>query len=542
MAQLEPIANAATTSAPGPPVWLPDRGDGTYKNPVLHADYSDQDVIRVGRDYYMTASSFHCMPGLPILHSRDLVNWQLVGHALTKQLPTDFFDIPQHGYGVWAPSLRFHNAEFLIYWGDPDHGVYVVKAKKPTGPWSAPTLILAGKGIIDPCPFWDDNGQAYLAHAWAASRAGINSVLTLRRMTPDGMTVLDEGKHIVDGHDQHHTLEGPKLYKRNGFYYLLAPAGGVATGWQLALRSKNIYGPYEAKIVLEQGKTAINGPHQGAWIDVPPANGKPGEDWFMHFQDAGAYGRVLHLQPLRWVNDWPIIGQDQDKNGVGEPVVSYRKPAVNQRVPVIAPANSDEFNSDTLALQWQWQANPRVTWSALMRGKGSLRLFAIPQPENAVNLWPTPNLLLQKFPAPDFTATSPVKLTVEWDTPGKKAGLLIMGNDYGYLSISRDSTGYKLRQVFCKDAMNQSPEQVVAEQPIPTGTAYLRVQVTGPDATCQFSYSLDGTVYALIGKPFKAQQEKWTGAKVGLFCTSQRGVRTGSYADVDWFRIEPVGQ
>ncbi|GAB3573454.1 glycoside hydrolase 43 family protein [Spirosoma luteolum] len=539
-AQSVPASKPASKPVANAPVWLPDQGDGTYRNPVLNADYSDPDVIRVGPDYYLTASSFHCMPGLPILHSRDLVNWRLIGHALTKQLPADFFDVPQHAYGVWAPSMRYHNGEFVIYWGDPDHGVYVVNAKQPTGPWSAPVLVLAGKGIIDPCPFWDDNGQAYLVHGWAASRAGVNSLLTLRRMRPDGMAVLDEGKHVFDGHDQHPTLEGPKLYKRNGYYYLLAPAGGVATGWQLALRSTNIYGPYEAKIVLEQGKTAINGPHQGAWIDVPATGGKPGEDWFMHFQDAGAYGRIVHLQPLRWVNDWPLMGQDQDGNGVGEPVTTFRKLAVKQQIAPTAPASSDAFDTDTLGLQWQWQANPRVTWSALMRGKGSLRLFAIPQPEKAVNLWPTPNLLLQKFPAPDFMATAPVKLTAEWGTPGKHAGLVVMGNDYGYLAICRDSTGYKLRQVFCKDAMNQSPEQVIAEQPLPTGMAYLRVQITSPNALCQFSYSLDGQMYVLIGKPFRAQPEKWTSAKVGLFCTSQRGVRTGSYADIDWFRVEPI--
>ena len=134
-------------------VWQSDRGDGTYTNPILYADYSDPDVIRVGKDYYMTASSFNCVPGLPILHSKDLVNWQIVNYALEQQIPEAVFNIPQHSKGVWAPAIRYHKGEFYIYWGDPDFGVYMVKTKDIYGKWSKPILVMEGKGIIDPCPF-----------------------------------------------------------------------------------------------------------------------------------------------------------------------------------------------------------------------------------------------------------------------------------------------------------------------------------------------------------------------------------------------------
>ena len=530
-------ASAAQSGSDKPSVsnvWVSDLGDGTYQNPILYADYSDPDAIRVGNDYYMTASSFHCTPGLPILHSKDLVNWTIVGHALPKQYPVEYFDVPRHGDGCWAPCLRYHKGAFYIYWGDPDFGIYMVKTKNPAGVWSPPVLVLEGKGLIDSSPLWDVQGNAWLVHGWAGSRAGVNGLLTVHRLSADGAKVLDEGKHVFDGHDAHPTLEGPKFYQRNGYYYIFAPAGGVATGWQLILRSKDIYGPYEEKIVLEQGRSPINGPHQGAWVDT-----QTGESWFIHFQDRDAYGRIAHLQPMRWVNDWPVMGEDKDGNGVGEPVLKHKKPNVGKIWPVCTPAESDEFNSDTLGLQWQWQANPKITWSALLRGKGYLRLFAIAAPADAVNLWPSPNLLLQKFPATDFTATAKVKWTAEPESgAGKRAGLLIMGNSYAYLAISKDESGYKVSQIVCKDASAGNAETVLSEQRIPDHSAFLRVQVSAPDARCQFSFSIDGRNFTPIGEPFLAQPDKWTGAKVGLFCVSPPKARRGGYVDIDWFRVD----
>lgn len=284
-------------------VWVSDQGNGTYKNPVLNADYSDPDAIRVGNDYYLTSSSFEHIPGLPILHSMDMVNWTIINHALKKQPPFNVFNKPQHGNGVWAPAIRYHNNEFYIYYPDPDYGIYMVKTKDPAKDWSTPLLVYPGKGIIDPCPFWDEDGKAWLTHAYAGSRAGIKSIIAIAPMNTDGTEVIGESIVVYDGHETDPTIEGPKVYKRNNYYYLFAPAGGVPTGWQLVLRSKNILGPYERKVVMDQGKSAINGPHQGAWVSTPQ-----GEDWFFHFQDKDAYGRVVHLQPMKWINDWPVIG------------------------------------------------------------------------------------------------------------------------------------------------------------------------------------------------------------------------------------------
>jgi len=376
-------------------VWVADNKNGTYKNPVLFADYSDPDACRVGDDYYLVASSFEGIPGLPVLHSKDLVNWTIIGHALKRQPPFDHFSQPRHGNGVWAPAIRYHNGEFYIYYPDPDFGIYVVKAKNISGPWSDPILVEGGKGLIDPCPLWDDDGKVYLVHAYAGSRAGIKSIVVVNKMDASGTKILDAGVMVFDGHDQDPTLEGPKFYKRNGYYYIFAPAGGVPTGYQLVLRSKNVYGPYERKVVMDQGASPINGPHQGAWVDT-----KTGEDWFLHFQDREAYGRIVHLQPMKWVNNWPVIGIDKDGDGKGEPVLTYKKPNVGKTWPVQTPQESDEFNSNTIGLQWQWQANPKPYWA--FPGNGYLRLFSAQVPDSAKNLWQVPNVLMQKFPAEEL--------------------------------------------------------------------------------------------------------------------------------------------
>lgn len=513
-------------------VWVADNGDGTYKNPILYADYSDPDVIRVGDDYYMTASSFNSAPGLPILHSKDMVNWKLINYALPIQIPQETFDIPQHGNGVWAPSIRFHNDEFYIYWGDPDFGIYMIKTKDPKGVWDDPIMVMEGKGLIDPSPLWDDNGDAYLVHAYAGSRAGVKSLLSVIKMNPEGTKVIGQGTHVFDGHEHHQTVEGAKFHKRNGYYYIFAPAGGVSTGWQLVLRSKDIYGPYEEKVVLEQGSTAINGPHQGAWVET-----QTGESWFYHFQDVDAYGRIIHLQPMTWKNDWPMMGQDYDKNGIGEPVSIHKKPNVGKTYPIETPMESDDFTGVNIGLQWQWNANYNVLWHAKLPGNDYLRLFSIKVPETAKNLWMVPNLLLQKFPAPSFTASTKITLHPEEATSGKTAGLIIMGTDYATLSISNDKDGYVLTQTEALKAINGSEEITNASVRLKSNTAYFRVEVVGPDAMCQFSYSEDGKKFKTIGKPFKAQPGKWVGAKVGLFSISTIEAKRGGYADVEYFKI-----
>ncbi|GAB3986171.1 glycoside hydrolase 43 family protein [Spirosoma daeguense] len=536
-------AKPKVTTLPAPTpyvskVWVSDLGNGTYKNPVLNADYSDPDACRAGDDFYLVASSFDAIPGLPILHSKDLVNWTLIGHALKRQPPFEHFEKTQHGNGVWAPAIRYHNNEFYIYYPDPDFGIYLTKAKNPAGPWSEPVLVEGGKGLIDPCPLWDDNGQVYLVHGWAGSRAGIKSVITVKRLNAEGSKVVDEGVIVYDGHETDPTIEGPKFYKRNGYYYIFAPAGGVPTGWQLVLRSKNIYGPYERKVVMDQGKSPINGPHQGAWVDTSPINGKS-EDWFLHFQDKEAYGRVVHLQPMKWVNDWPVIGIDADSDGKGEPVLTHKKPNVGKTYPIATPPESDEFDGTTLGLQWQWQANPKGFWHSMSK-QSTLRLYSYKTPDDAKNNWDVPNLLLQKFPAERFMATTKLTFKPNPKLENERAGLIIMGLSYANLVLKSSKEGISLVYGVCKKASDGKPEaetvinKVNADQPV-----YLRVEVVD-EAKCQFSYSLDGQSFTKTGEPFQAEVGRWIGAKLGIFCTRTTQINDSGYADFDWFRVEPV--
>lgn len=515
-------------------VWVADQGNGTYKNPVLNADYSDPDAVRVGDDFYMVASSFDAVPGLPILHSKDLVNWTILTHALKRQPPFEHFEKTQHGNGVWAPAIRYHKNEFYIYYPDPDFGIYLTKAKDAAGPWSDPILVAGGKGLIDPCPLWDEDGKVYLAYAYAGSRAGIKSVLAIKELNEDGTKAIDEGVIVYDGHELDPTVEGPKMYKRNGYYYMFAPAGGVSTGWQLVLRSKSIYGPYERKVVMAQGKTNVNGPHQGAWVDT-----QKGEDWFLHFQDKEAYGRVVHLQPMKWVNDWPVIGVDKDGDGSGDPVMTYKKPNVGRSYPIATPAESDEFNDVKLGLQWQWQANPQATWSFMDASKGALKLYTHQVPEGAKNLWDVPNILMQKTPADEFMATTKLSFKPNEKIENERTGLVVMGQSYAALSLVSKKDGLYLVHSVCEKANKGAAEKETVVTKLKNGDLYLRVSMSA-GAKCRFSYSTDGKSFTPTGAEFQATPGQWIGAKLGLFATRQTQINDSGWGDYDWFRVEPL--
>jgi beta-xylosidase len=542
-------AGAGAAGPAGSQPWAADLGDGQYRNPILYADYSDPDVIRVGELFYMTSSSFSNAPGLPLLQSTDMVNWELVGHALAQLPPARMFAVPQPGKGVWAPALRHHDGKFWIFYPDPDAGIYVMTAEKFAGPWSAPRLILAGKGIIDPAPLWDDDGKAWLLHGWAKSRSGINNILTLRSMAPDGSKLLDEkGRDIINGDKLpgYFTVEGPKLHKAHGYYYVFAPAGGVENGWQSVFRSRSIEGPYEDRIVMAQGMSAVNGPHQGAWVD-----GIDGRDWFYHFQDKGAYGRVVHLQPMRWKDGWPVIGEDKDGDGVGEPVMRHAKPAGKDRG-VLVPATTDEFSAKALGLQWQWNANHLPSWASLTAQPGYLRLAAQPAADGA-SLRELASVLTQKFPAPVFGVDASVALgggagSKGSGADGQRAGLMVLGIRYAWVGLRRQGKATQLVYSVCEVPADKCQERSEVLATLPAGTAgsaaasspaYLRIRIDA-DAMAQFSYSLDNKTFTPAGQPFKAGVGRWVGAQLGLFSTvPATAASKNAWADVDYFRVTP---
>jgi beta-xylosidase len=511
--------------------YVPDNGNGTYTNPIIYADYSDPDVCRVGDDFYMTASSFNAIPGLPILHSKDLVNWTIINHALQPNVDPHF-DIPQHGNGVWAPSIRHQNGEFYIFWGDPDRGIYMVKTRDPKGEWSAPVLVKKAYGNIDPCPLWDDDGKVYMVHAFAHSRVGINSTLQVVELSADADEVITKGKIVVDGHETQPTLEGPKFYKRNGYNYIFAPAGGVPTGWQTVFRSRNVYGPYEERLVLAQGNTDINGPHQGGWVELENE-----EHWFVHFQDLEAYGRVVHLQPMRWLNDWPIMGENVNQKGVGEPVRTHKKPTVKEAQSMHIPQTSDDLDTDLLGLQWQWNANPRPHWYSLTKTPGHLTLSAVPQAERHNNLWMVPNILTQKIAAPNVSFE--VKMDVSALKEKEEAGVLIFGLDYAGISLQKAGEQLIISQPVCVQADKGSfPE--IAEKITLQAVNDIWLKTTIKEGKASWMYSLNGTDYTAIGSTFSLREGKWVGAKVALYCTRTQPTGMPGFVNLDWVKISTV--
>jgi beta-xylosidase len=528
---LLPFVLAGCQSGPTAP-WVADPGDGRYRNPVLHADYSDPDAVRVGDTYYMTASSFNSAPGLPLLSSKDLVNWELVGHALPKLVPAERYASVRHGEGVWAPCLRYHDGQFWIFYPDPDLGIFMTTATNFTGPWSEPTLLLPGKGIIDPTPLWDEDGKAYLLHAWAKSRAGINNQLTLRSMAPDASRLLDTaGRTIIDGNriPDYRTLEGPKFYKANGYYYVFAPAGGVEQGWQAVFRARTIDGPYEVRTVMDQGATPINGPHQGAWVRAGD-----GRDWFLHFQDKGAHGRVVHLQPMRWQDDWPLIGEPGPNAGAGQPVLTHAKPVAG--FPAKAPATSDEFAGPQLGLQWQWNANPQPGWYSLDERPGYLRLRTQPLAAGP-GVRNAPSILAQKLPAPTFVVDTRVELRAALD--GDRAGLILNGLQYAWLGLRRRAGATELAYTVCTAPAARCSEEtqvVLADAPSPL---YLRLYME-EGATARFAYSVDKVNFTSVGTPFAASKGRWVGAQLGLFSVGTGA--SASHLDVDYFRLTSPGR
>ena len=462
-----------------------------YQNPILYMDLSDPDVIRVGEDFYLTASSFTYVPGLPVLHSRDLVHWEIVGYA-AERLPATRYDRPAHGCGIWAPSLRYHQGLFYIYACMPDEGLYAWTAKDPAGPWQC-HLVKAVTGWIDPCPLFDEDG-VWLIHGFAASRVGINNVLYIHRLSDNGLSVLDKGHRVYDGSEHGDvTVEGPKLYRRDGVYWILCPAGGVRTGYQLALRSRSLFGPYERRIVLEQGSSPVNGPHQGGWID----DGHGG-DWFIHFQDVGPYGRIPHLQPVDWSDGWPVMGN----RGTPVPEGETDLPAVPLSVPL-----SDCFETD-IGPVWQWQANPDPSWFTLLRP--GLRLHAVP----ADRLYDAGSFLSRLMTCRDFDMDTRLKASC---SASASAGIGLMGNSYLY-AVLRDKSVRLVR------GSSEEGEEEMLAYPYEKAELLLRLRVR--NGFVSFFFGSNSCDPKPLGETFPMAPGGWTGARPGIFCTGSSG-----YAD-----------
>lgn len=514
-------------------LWNSDLKNGMYKNPILFTDYSDPDVIRVGNDFYMISSSFTYVPGVPVLHSKDLVNWEIINYCI-KKIPFANYSQPCHGSGSWAPSLRYQNGWFYAFIPFPDEGIYITKTQDPYGEWSTLQPIKKGKGFIDPCPFWDEDGRAYMVYAFAKSRCGIKSKIAIAEMDVNAEKIVGMDNYVYDGTLSNPTIEGPKIYKKNGYYYIFAPAGGVKTGWQTVLRSKNIYGPYEEKIVLHQGNTKVNGPHQGGFVELEDE-----KCFFIHFQDCEEYGRIIHLQPMCWIDNWPFIGLEQNGDQIGEPVDTFEKPIKSHESTDYFIPTSDTFETERLGLQWQWQANPQEKWYSLTKKKGCLRLYAMSNEIGRENfIWYAPNVLTQILQAPSFQAEVCINIKNLLDKD--KVGIGVLGHEYHAIAIAKINNLFELSLIH-GDVLDIQMAGLATE----VEDTYLKVRSKSIRFLIEFTkggffqlgYILENEEKILFEQIFKAKPATWTGAKIMLFCLNDANKQNGGYADLEYIKF-----
>ena len=480
-----------------------DQGNGTYINPVLIADYSDPDVIRVGEKYYMVCSEFHFM-GMPVLESEDLVNWRVISQVYTKLDFSEYNTNNRYAGGSWAPTIRFHNNKYWVYFCTPDEGLFMSTAEKPEGPWAPLTIVKKVAKWEDPCPFWDEDGKAYLGH----SLHGAGPII-IHKMSDDGTKLLDDGFTVYTGP----VAEGTKIHRFNNYYYISIPEGGVGEGWQTILRSKNIFGPYEKKVVLETGSTTINGPHQGALVET-----QKGEWWFYHFQSSGAMGRVLHLQPVHWQDNWPVIGVDIDQNGIGEPVFVWKKPDIGKKTFPSAPQTDDNFNTKKLGLQWQWNHNPVDEGWSLSKKPGYLSLTAY----KADSFMKARNTLTQRLMG--NTGDVITEMDFSGMADGQFAGMCSMSKANSQIGIHRK--GGKTF-VYFKSGKTYEEKAVLGKR------IYFKVTLNTDGAKNQFYYSLDNKNFQPFGKIFEVKWGYWKGSRIGLF--SYNEIKDGGTASFNWF-------
>lgn len=504
-----------------------DNGDGTYTNPVIAADFPDPDVILVDDAYYMVTTTMFIFPGVTILKSKDLVNWEYCSNAVPRFDFSPCYDLDgcsRYGHGQWATSLKYNNGKFYLLFITLDEGGFICSAVKAEGPWEIKKLP---KGFYDPGLFFDDDGRIYVAHGYSKI----------------SMTELDEnfapkGKDsLVFTGDIRRGLEGSHVYKINGYYFLYCTYGGL-DGFQAALRSKNIYGPYEEKVVIRDTTHGVNfGIHQGALI-----NTQTGEWWTMLFVDSGPFGRFPSLQPVTWVEGWPMVGIN------GKAVTIYKKPNVGKTYPIKILPTSDEFDpasgtgSTTLGMQWGWNHNPDSTKWSLIENPGYLRLRSV---KIVDSLQKARNTLTQRmfaYYSDSLASIAAAKIDIGNMKEGDIAGLAVFQDPYAYIGIKKvNGKNYIIMvnngKTIDSTAVKDSTIYLRGSAFYGSGAAPLYGGDTVPGSgNAFFSYSLDNKSFIKIGNELKMRfnLKIFTGNKFCLFNYATKEL--GGYADFDWFR------
>ncbi|WP_407947754.1 glycoside hydrolase family 43 protein [Pontiella desulfatans] len=532
-----------------------DQGDGTYRNPVLNADYPDVDVERVGDTYFMISSKQHMSPGMVILESKDMVNWTTIGHVwdrLSWAPEYNWNEMRGYRFGVWAGDLAYHDGTWYCYQIDSRHGLYMSSATDIRGPWTQPIQMLTNEKIFDdPVVFWDEKEhQAYLLCNTAKKQKRPENTTPgsenrLYKMSWDGREIQDSGKVIYTGPG----AEAAKIYNINDTWYIFmaewfvgdkeTPLGRPSKKndrKQLVLRSQtdSIYGPYEKKVVFERGNGFERSCSQGALMQAPD-----GSWWYMHqlIQNIGNpfQGRPQCLQPVKWVDGWPMIGKDIDGDGIGEPVRSHEKPI--NGFPVTAPPTDDEFNPGRLGVQWEWNHNPRDSHWTLAERPGWLRLKAdrpvAPVKNYRIHgqlFWRAFNTVSQRIMGTS-TGSAVARFDLSGMKAGQRAGFVRFGGIFHLLGVHVEEND--TRRLFFMDMNGKE----LRGDAIHGNDLFIRTTNKGDRAA--FEFSTDGERFTRFGPEFTIAFGFWSGDRLGFFCWNESG--ENGHVDIDYFHYDYDG-
>jgi beta-xylosidase len=487
-----------------------DNHDGTYTNPLIAADFPDPDVIRVGDTYYMVSTTMFVFPGVTILKSKDLVNWQYCSNAVPRFDFSKCYDLDnchRYSHGQWATSMKYNNGKFYLLFITLDEGGFICSAAKAEGPWDIRKLP---KGFYDPGLFFDEDGRIYVAHGY--------SKISITELNPDFSPKSNDS--LIFTGDIRRGLEGMHVYRINGYYYLYGTYGGK-DGIQVALRSKNIYGPYEQKVVIRDTTPGINfGIHQGALIQTPT-----GEWWTILFVDSGPFGRFPSLQPVTWQDGWPMVGSN------GKAVITHKKPNMGKPYPVSTLPTSDEFNNKILGMQWGWNHNPDPANWSLTKRPGYLRLTT---GKIVSNFREARNTLTQRtftYYSDSLPTAGITKMDVSKMKDGDIAGLAVFQDPYAYIAVRQTGA---LRHIIMVNN-GKAIDSVLLTKSI----IYLRTIASNSTAKAIFEYSTDNKTFKPLGDTLSMRfnLSVFTGNKFCLFNYATR--QTGGYVDFDWFKMGP---
>lgn len=508
----------AALAQDAPPRWgywdsWGDQGDGTYRNPVLPADFSDLDAIRVGGDYYAISSTLHMSPGMAVLHSRDLVNWRIVSHVvpdLTIFGPEYRWDRMQRfGRGVWAGTIRHQAGKFHVFFGTPDEGLFVSTARNPAGPWSPLHQLLKGPGWNDCTALWDDDGKAY----FLATHFADGYKTYVMPMSADGRSI-DRAKAVLV--NEGHGREAGKLLKVGGWYYIVFSEHFADKGrYVVARRARHPLGPWsDIKQLAHAGRDAYE-PNQGGIVQAP--SGK----WyfFTHHGRQDWEGRAASLLPVTWIDGWPIIGRPS-ADGPGEMVWGGAKPIRSQRRPMLQ--TSDEFSASVLGPQWGWNHQPQPGLWSLTARPGWLRLNASTpnKPGDLTTTGTMPSQRSLRTPANVVT----VKLDLGRMADGQHAGLAHVSNSFGAIGVRQEGE---------RRVLEYLKQGGVVNGPAVKGRALWLRSRWGPEGRSEFAYSLDGQRFTRFGEVHQMTRAHYRGDRIALYSYGKAG---RGAVDVDYFR------